>query len=144
MIPIRDTAPCYTRPYVSWLIMLICISLYVFLEFSPDRLHRYVIYIYGMVPLRYTDPDWAISMGYPIDYFASFMTNLFLHGGWFHLIMNMWFIWIFGDNVEDRMGHGRFIVFYLLCGGIATAIQWLYTPDLVIPVVGASGAIAGV
>jgi membrane associated rhomboid family serine protease len=67
----------------------------------------------------------------------SFITNLFLHGGWLHLIMNMWFLWIFADNVEDRMGHGRFIVFYLLCGFIATWIQCLYTPELVVPVVGA-------
>jgi len=144
MIPIRDTAPCYTRPYVTWGIMFICIALFLLLEFSPDRFHRYVIYIYGMVPNRYTDPDWAIAMGYPVDYYLSFVSNLFLHGGWWHLIMNMWFLWIFADNIEDRMGHGRFLVFYLLCGFIATAVQWLYTPQLVVPVVGASGAIAGV
>ena len=144
MIPIRDTAPCYTRPYVTWGLMFICSALFLLLEFSPDRLHRYVIYIYGMVPNRYTDPEWAVAMGYPIDYYLSFVSNLFLHGGWWHLIMNMWFLWIFADNIEDRMGHGRFIVFYLLCGAIATAIQWIYTPHLVVPVVGASGAIAGV
>jgi len=111
---------------------------------SPERFHRYVIYIYGMVPARYTNPEWAVAMGYPADYYLSFLTNLFLHGGWIHLIMNMWFIWIFADNVEDRMGHGRFIVFYLLCGLIATFVQWQYTPEVVNPVVGASGAIAGV
>jgi len=97
-----------------------------------------------MVPNRYTDPEWALAMGYPVDYYLSFVSNLFLHGGWWHLIMNMWFLWIFADNIEDRMGHGRFIVFYLLCGFIATAVQWFYTPQLVVPVVGASGAIAGV
>lgn len=144
MIPIRDTAPCYTRPYVTWALMFICISLFLFLQASPDNLHHYIIYIYGMVPARYTNPEWAIAMGYPLDYYLSFVTNLFLHGGWLHLIMNMWFLWIFADNVEDRMGHGRFIIFYLLCGFIATAVQWLHTPDLVMPVVGASGAIAGV
>ena len=144
MIPIRDTAPCYTRPYVTWGIMFICISLFLLLEYSPERFHYYVIYIYGMVPNRYTDPGWAIAMGYPVDYYLSFVSNLFLHGGWWHLIINMWFLWIFADNIEDRMGHGKFIVFYLLCGFIATAIQWVYTPHLVVPVVGASGAIAGV
>ncbi len=144
MIPIRDTAPCYTKPYVSWALMFICISIFLLLEASPERLHRYIIYIYGMVPARYTHPGWAIAMGYPVDYYLSFLSNLFLHGGWLHLIMNMWFIWIFADNVEDRMGHGRFIVFFLLCGFIATLVQWRYTPEVVMPVVGASGAIAGV
>ena len=144
MIPIRDTAPCYTTPYVTWALMFICISLFLLLEISHDQVHHYVIYIFGMVPARYTNPEWAIAMGYPVDYHLSFITNLFLHGGWLHLIMNMWFLWIFADNVEDRMGHGRFIVFYLACGFVATTIQWLYTPDLVMPVVGASGAIAGV
>ncbi len=144
MIPIRDTAPCYSNPYVSWALIFICSSLFVLLEVSPERYHRYVIYIYGMVPARYTNPEWAVAMGYPSDYYLSFLTNLFLHGGWVHLIMNMWFIWIFADNVEDRMGHGRFIVFYLLCGLFATFVQWQYTPEVVNPVVGASGAIAGV
>ncbi len=144
MIPIRDTAPCYSRPYVTWGIMFICTSLFLLLLISPNNLHHYVIYIYGMVPARYTNPEWAIAMGYPVDYHFSFISNLFLHGGWWHLIMNMWFLWIFADNIEDRMGHGRFIVFYLLCGFIATAIQRFYTPELVVPVVGASGAIAGV
>mgnify|MGYP000597812143 CR=1 FL=1 len=144
MIPIRDTAPCNTRPYVSWSLILICSLLFVALELAPDRIHRYVIFIYGMVPARYTNPEWALAMGYPTDYFLSFISNLFLHGGWVHLLMNMCFIWIFADNVEDRMGHGRFIVFYLLCGLIATLVQWVYTPEVVMPVVGASGAIAGV
>jgi len=144
MIPIRDTAPCYSRPYVTWGLMALCIVIFIALELVPENIHRYVVSIYGMVPARYTNPDWAIAMGYPQDYFLSFVTNLFLHGGWWHLIMNMWFLWIFADNVEDRMGRGRFIVFYLICGLVATAIQWIYTPTLVFPVIGASGAIAGV
>ncbi len=144
MIPIRDTAPCLIKPYVSWGLIALCSVLFIGLELSPDRLHRYIIYIYGMVPARYSNPEWALLMGYPSDYFFSFMSNLFLHGGWMHLIVNVWFIWIFADNIEDRMGHGRFIIFYLVCGIMATAIQWQYTPELIAPVVGASGAIAGV
>jgi len=144
MIPIRDTAPCYSRPYVTWALMAICIVIFIALELVPENIHRYVVSIYGMVPARYTNPEWAIAMGYPQDYFLSFVTNLFLHGGWLHLIMNMWFLWIFADNIEDRMGRGRFIVFYLVCGLVATVIQWVYTPTLVFPVIGASGAIAGV
>lgn len=144
MIPIRDTAPCYTRPYVTWGIMFVCITLFLLVKFSSDQFHHYIIHIFGMVPKRYTSPEWAIAMDYPVDYYFSFISNLFLHDGWWHLIFNMWFLGIFADNIEDRMGHGRFIIFYLLCGFIATAVQCLYTPHLVIPVVGASGAIAGV
>jgi len=144
MIPIRDTAPCYTRPYVTWGLIFLCSILFVGLQLGSDKLHHYVIYIYGMVPARYTHPNWAIAMGYPVDYGFSFVSNLFLHGGWLHLIINMWFLWIFADNIEDRMGHGRFIIFYLLCGVIATLVQWFYTPEIIAPVVGASGAIAGV
>ena len=144
MIPIRDTAPCYTRPYVTWGLISICIGLFIFLELSPERFHHYIIYNFGMVPRRYSDPEWASAMGFPVDHYFSIFSNQFLHGGWWHLIFNMWFLWIFADNIEDRMGHGRFIIFYLLCGTIASAIQWLYTPQLVVPLVGASGAIAGV
>jgi membrane associated rhomboid family serine protease len=97
-----------------------------------------------MVPIRYSNPLWATNFGLPPDGYLSFFTNLFLHDGWLHLIVNMWFLWIFADNIEDRMGHGRFIIFYLLCGFLATALQWYFIPELVIPVVGASGAIAGV
>lgn len=144
MIPIRDTAPCQIKPYVTWGLIILCTSLFILLEILPDQLHREIIYKYGMVPIRYSRPQWAANFGLLPDGYLSFFTNLFLHGGWLHLIVNMWFLWIFADNIEDRMGHGRFIVFYLLCGFFATGLQWFYDPDLVIPVVGASGAIAGI
>lgn len=144
MIPIRDTAPCYIKPYVTWGLIIICTSLFILLEILPDHLHREIIYKYGMVPIRYSKPEWAANFGLLPDGYLSFFTNLFLHGGWLHLIVNMWFLWIFADNIEDRMGHGRFIIFYLLCGFFATGLQWFYDPELVIPVVGASGAIAGI
>jgi membrane associated rhomboid family serine protease len=72
------------------------------------------------------------------------LTNLFLHGGWAHIVVNMMFLWIFADNVEDLMGHWRFTLFYLLCGVMASYAQWYFAQNLVVPVVGASGAIAGV
>jgi membrane associated rhomboid family serine protease len=76
--------------------------------------------------------------------FVTVFSSMFLHGGWFHLLGNMWFLWVFGDNVEDAMGHGRFVVFYLLCGVAAVAAQALSHPSSAIPMVGASGAIGGV
>jgi membrane associated rhomboid family serine protease len=75
---------------------------------------------------------------------ATLLTSMFLHGGWFHLIGNMWFLWVFGNNIEDAMGHGRFVGFYLLCGLLAAAAQMAIEPGARVPMVGASGAISGV
>jgi membrane associated rhomboid family serine protease len=77
------------------------------------------------------------------SWFTPF-TSMFLHGGWFHIIGNMWFLWVFGGNIEDAMGHGRFVGFYLLCGLVAAALQTASNPNSVMPMVGASGAIGGV
>lgn len=144
MIPIRDTAPCHSRPLVTWTLMGICIVIFVSMQLMPDEMQRQLTYLYGMVPIRYSNPEWAASFGLPPDHYLSFLTSLFLHGGWFHLLINMLFMWIFADNVEDRMGRVRFLLFYLTCGLLATALQWYFDPNLAIPVVGASGAIAGV
>lgn len=144
MIPIRDTAPCFTRPVVTWGLIAVCVIIFVGMQFLPYAVSNPLIARFGMVPLRYSSPEWAERVGLSFDGYLSFLTNLFLHGSWFHLIVNMWFLWIFGDNVEDRMGHLSFLVFYLLCGLMATGVQWYFDPYLQIPVVGASGPIAGV
>lgn len=144
MIPIRDTAPCNSKPYVTWGIMAVCILIFLYMLFMPYEESSQIIYLYGMVPNRYTNSDWAIEHGMPFDGYLSFLTSLFLHGNWMHIIFNMWFMWIFADNVEDRMGRLPFLAFYLICGLLATMMQWYSAPTLTIPVVGASGAIAGV
>jgi membrane associated rhomboid family serine protease len=120
--------------------MAVCIIIFVSMQLMPDSLSLRLINLYGMVPIRYTTPYY----GLPFDGYLSFLTSLFLHGNWLHLIMNMWFLWIFGDNVEDRMGRLPFLAFYLVCGLLATFLQWLFDPNLAVPVVGASGAIAGI
>jgi membrane associated rhomboid family serine protease len=144
MIPIRDNILCNTRPYVSWGIMLICTVIFILMKMMPDETQRQLTYLYGMVPIRYSNPSWSAAFGLPSDNYLSFLTNLFLHGGWVHLIINVWFMWIFAKSIENRMGHIKFLVFYLWCGLFATFVQWYFEPDLTIPVVGASGAIAGV
>ncbi len=144
MIPLRDTAPCNITPYVTRAIMLICIVVFVWMQFLPPAWQRYLIYMYGMVPMRYTNPQWALAFGLPPDGHLSFLTSLFLHAGWWHLIANMLFLWIFADNIESAMGHVRFLLFYILTGLVATYVQWWYDPKMIYPVVGASGAIAGV
>lgn len=144
MIPIRDSIPCFTTPYVTWGIMAVCIIVFLMMLMMPDPMAQHFLYKYGMVSIRYTNPDWARHFGLPPDHYFSFLSSLFLHGGWVHLLVNMMFMWIFADNIEDLMGHGRFLVFYLLCGLLATYAQWYFSQNLVVPVVGASGAIAGV
>src|SRR6185295_8538835 len=99
------------------------------LSLPHDALNEFLT-IYGVVPAYFSAP--------------TLITSMFLHGGWSHVIGNMWYLWIFGDNVEDRVGHGRFIVFYLLCGFAAALGQVAVDPNSTLPTIGASGAIAGV
>ncbi len=129
MIPLRDVIPSRTTPYIT--ISLVVINALVFLyQLSlGDDINNFV-FTYGLVP---ADFSWI-----------SVLTSMFLHGGFLHVAGNMLYLWIFGDNVEDRMGHGRFLAFYLLCGIAAALGQTLTVPHSQIPMVGASGAIAGV
>lgn len=144
MIPLRDTIPSRTVPVVTW--SLIAVNALIFLyevSLPPEELER-LIRVFGMVPARYSHPEWAWFVGLPIDSYWPFLTSMFLHGGWSHIIFNMWTLWIFGDNVEDRMGRSRFLLFYVLTGLAAGLTHWFTHPDSTVPVVGASGAIAGV
>ena len=144
MIPIRDNIPSHSKPYVTWALMAINTLIFLVTLILPEASIRNIMFLYGMVSYRYSHPEWAYETGFPDDAYLSFLTNMFLHGGWFHLIMNMIFMWIFADNIEDRFGHGRFLIFYLFCGILASISQFYFMPELVVPVVGASGAIAGV
>ncbi|RMF78637.1 MAG: rhomboid family intramembrane serine protease [Planctomycetota bacterium] len=144
MVPIADNVPRRNPPITTW--SLIAANVFVFalmLGADPNKLERFV-YLFGIVPARYTHPDWAQWVGFPADDYWPFLTSMFLHGGWLHIISNMWVLWLFGDNVEDRMGPVRFLIFYLLCGVIAGAVHWFTNADSTVPTVGASGAIAGV
>jgi membrane associated rhomboid family serine protease len=130
MIPLRDVIPSRTFPLVT--IILIALNSLAFLyELSlNDRELALFLQSWGLVP-------GAFSV-------VTVLTSMFLHGGWMHIIGNMLFLWIFGDNVEDRMGRGRYVVFYLLGGTVAALAQVLSDPTSEIPTIGASGAVAGV
>ncbi|RMD82451.1 MAG: rhomboid family intramembrane serine protease [Candidatus Dadabacteria bacterium] len=144
MFPIRDTIPHRRFPLANWAIILANCAVFWFeLGLGPSQ-RRALFYYFGIVPARYTHPWWARWMGLPADDLWPFLTSMFLHGGWAHLIMNMWALWIFGDNVEDRMGHLRYLTFYLLCGILSGLTHYLMNADSTLPTVGASGAIAGV
>jgi len=144
MFPIRDTVPSKNPPIATWLIILVNAIVFLLELGMPDAMIERFFYLFGVVPARYTHPQWALWIGLPIDDYWPFLTSMFLHGGWMHIIANMWTLWIFGDNVEDRMGPGRFVVFYLLCGLAAGIVHSILNPNSTVPAVGASGAIAGV
>ena len=144
MFPIQDSVPSRSVPVVTRALTLINVVVFFFeLSLSRESIIQ-LFYLFGVVPARFTDPEWAASIGFPIGSYWSLLTHQFLHGGWLHIVANMWTLWIFGDNVEDRMGPLRFIIFYLVCGVLAALTQVLVTPNATIPSVGASGAIAGV
>jgi membrane associated rhomboid family serine protease len=130
MIPLRAAIRSLSTPSVT--LILIAVNTLVFLymiSLDPYTLNHFIRQ-YAMVPSRL--------------HVSTIVTMMFLHGGWMHLIGNMWFLWVFGDNVEDVLGHGKYLLFYLLCGVIAAATQYAISPDSRVPVLGASGAIAGV
>src|SRR4051794_4983359 len=144
MIPIRDDQPRFSTPYLTYFLIALNLLIFLFESSLDARSIRSLFYHFGMVPAHITG---ALAGRYSfnlIAVFLPFVTSMFLHGGWSHVIGNMWFLWIFGDNIEDHLGHFKYIVFYLLSGIGAAVVQIVVTPHLNAPTVGASGAIAGV
>jgi membrane associated rhomboid family serine protease len=129
MIPLRDVIPSRTVPVVTITLIVVNVLVFLFEMSLGDSLDLFVA-SWALVPARFS--------------LVTMVTSMFLHGGLMHVGGNMLFLWIFGDNVEDRMGHGRFLIFYLLCGAAAAVAQTLMEPQSFVPMVGASGATAGV
>jgi|YNPBryantNP2012_1023418.scaffolds.fasta_scaffold00525_19 membrane associated rhomboid family serine protease len=143
MFPIRDTIPSKRFPLVNYGIIAINIFVYVIVNLGHwDELERY-FFLYGLVPARFTDPFLRAHFSL-MEQACSIVTFMFLHGGFLHLLGNMWSLYIFGDNVEDRLGPLWYLVFYLASGIASGLVHFISEPSSVIPTVGASGAIAGV
>jgi membrane associated rhomboid family serine protease len=154
MIPIRDDNPSILRPVVTLALIAANVTVWVFVQGlgTPDLLIRSICEL-GLLPGEVTG---AVAPGTLVPFTSNKgcitepgiwytpLTSMFLHGGWLHLAGNLWFLWIFGNNVEGAMGHARFLAFYLLCGLVAAALQVVSQPSSVVPMVGASGAIGGV
>jgi membrane associated rhomboid family serine protease len=144
MFPLRDNTPRNSVPVVTTLLVVINVMVFLFeVSLPPGQLERFVE-LFGLVPKRFAHPPWAVWVGFPADQYWPILTHMFVHGSLLHLFSNLWILWIFGDNVEDRMGHVRFVIFYVLCGLVAGAVHLYTNHDSTLPVVGASGAIAGV
>src|SRR5215213_7682309 len=130
MIPLRDVIPSRTTPGVTITLIVLNVLIYLLGLTLTGEGRDAFIYAFGLVPAYFS--------------IINVVTAMFVHGGFAHLAGNMLFLWIFGDNVEDRLGHGRFIMFYSLCGAVAAIAQTMLSPNSLTPMVGASGAIAGV
>lgn len=143
MIPYKDLAPAHRFPFVTLLLVAANVLVFLYEFFLPEPAATEFIYRYSVIPLEFRlGHNTELSPGLPP--FATVFTSMFLHGGWLHLIGNGLYLWVFGDNVEDRMGPVRFLIFYLLCGTVATFAQIYSNFRSDIPALGASGAIAGV
>lgn len=144
MIPIRDDQPHFTPPVVNYFLIVLNLVIYLFEAVLPPDNLNLLIYQFGLVPSHVTALLTGSRSLNPVAVLTPFLTSMFLHGGWMHVIGNMWFLWIFGDNIEDYLGHFKYLGFYLFAGVAAALTQVLLTPALRVPTVGASGAIAGV
>ena len=144
MIPFKDDNPTRIAPLITWGLILVNVLVFLYQISLGPRQGEQFIYEYGSIP--------AVVFGYrslpkyltAIPPGVSLFTSMFLHGGWLHLIGNMWYLWIFGDNIEEAMGRLRYLAFYLICGLIASVSHALSNPDSILPSIGASGAISGV
>ena len=135
MIPIKDDQPRYSTPFINW--FLIALNILVFL--FEGTLTKQELAQFALVPARLWAPNVTL-----LDAIIPFFTAMFLHAGWAHVLGNMLFLYIFGDNIEDYLGHFKYLIFYLLSGLFADAAQIAINPNSRLPMVGASGAIAGV
>ncbi len=166
MIPLRDNIPTRIFPFANYTMIAIC-ALVFFAQLSTPPDQPSLVEKYGMIPARVSHPDEPVTIDVaierqmtpqgpkevvisrpaapsPVPAVLTVLTCIFLHGGWMHFLGNMWFLHIFGDNVEDRFGHFGYVIFYLACGAAASIAHYASGPNSPVPTIGASGAIAGV
>lgn len=144
MIPVADDNPTRIAPLVTWALLAACIGMFVWQIGLDSREHASLVHGLGFIPAVLFDHANLPPSLELIPAWATLITSMFLHGGWMHLISNMLYLWVFANNVEDAMGHLRFVVFYVVCGVLAALAHGLAAPESQIPMIGASGAISGV
>ncbi|MEJ2640495.1 MAG: rhomboid family intramembrane serine protease [Desulfosarcinaceae bacterium] len=143
MLPLGDKNPTRCLAVINMLLISANVAAFIYQSFFSPMAPADFIQRFGFVPSLLSSVD-RLSPAEAGWIPLTLITGIFIHGGWFHLVSNMLFLWIFGDNVEDRLGHGRYLIFYLLCGVLATLAHFCAHPASRLPTVGASGAIAGV
>jgi membrane associated rhomboid family serine protease len=143
MFPIHDDNPTRITPYVTYALLSACVLIF-FWQVSLGDAAQQAVYSFGVIPsVLFASRSLPVELEI-LPAWMTIFSSMFLHGGWMHLIGNMLYLWVFGNNVEDAMGHKRFILFYLSCGLLAALTQAVLNPDSEIPMIGASGAISGV
>lgn len=144
MIPIRDSIVTRHTPFVVYAIIIVNVAVFLYQLSLPIYANHQFLMEYGLVPLRYTNPVWAQYQGLSPRNYLPFVSNFFMHGGWLHIILNMWTLYIFGSSMEGRFGSVAFFIFYMLAGIVANLAHVYFNQTSPLPVLGASGAIAGV
>ena len=145
VLPLHDDNPTTTRPYVTVGIIIACTLVYLWQHWLMSAVGaQRAAYMLGVIPAVLTGRELMPAEIALLPAYATVVTSMFLHGGFWHLAGNMLYLWIFGNNIEDAMGHVRFLIFYLLCGVAAVFAQVLPNPGSIVPMIGASGAISGV
>ncbi len=142
MIPLRDSTPSDTMPVVTIILIVINCAVWLYEVSLGEHAQRFIVE-YGLIPIRLVK-FYGLQGGFTDNALIPLFASIFMHGGWLHILGNMWFLWIFGDNVEDRLGHFKFLLFYLLCGIGASLIHVSFNSASRMPTIGASGAISGV
>ena len=143
-LPLFDNNPTLTRPLITWMIIALCICCFIWQETLDFNAAHNIVYQLGFIPAVFFSPANLPADMSLVPTWGTIFTAMFLHGGWMHIGANMLYLWIFGDNVEASMGRLKFVLFYLLCGGAAAMAQAALDPNSTIPMIGASGGIAGV
>ncbi len=146
MLPLDDENPRLrlTHPWVNWALIALCVGIFLLQFLSAPRFEYNLVTSFGAIPGFLTTAFFESRSGFDIPSFVTLITYAFLHGNFVHLLVNMLVLWVYGDNVEDAMGHGRYLIFYLLCAVLAVLSQVVVDPASLSPIIGASGALAGV
>jgi membrane associated rhomboid family serine protease len=141
-IPIGDDNPHTSVPFVNYTMIALCVAVFLWQFTLPDKAAEIAVLTFGLIPADLLG-DTRVDIARP-PAILTIVTSMFLHGGWMHLIGNMGYLWIFGDNIEASMGHVRYFLFYVLCGVVAALTQTFAAPGSDIPMIGASGAVSGI
>jgi len=143
-LPLFDNNPAVARPFVTWIIIALCLSGFIWQESLDYRTAHNIVYQLGFIPAVFFTPANLPENMTLVPEWSTIFTSMFLHAGWMHIGGNLLYLWIFGDNIEDILGRTKFIIFYLVGGFAASYFQALFEPESIIPLVGASGSIAAV
>ena len=144
MVPLNDDNPTRITPYITYIFITVNVLVFIHeMSLNQPQLNSF-FQLYALVPEELTASFNGVSVNQPVPEWLTLISSQFLHGGFMHVAGNMLFLWVFGNNIEDRLGHFKYVIFYITCGILAALAQWFFSMQSGVPSLGASGAIAGV